>query len=471
MELSLKKISDRSMNAFIKINNAVNTNCIATPVETVRSMLSLLPNSVWNKESKFLFPASKFGEFEMEVIKRLTEHSDYNHVIENQIFIACVDKKQAYIVRKLLTNHVRSEKLNMKIGDFSEEEMEFKDIFGNKIEKFDVVVGNPPYSKQTNNGSVKIYHKFIEKSLGVTRYLLFVTPTEFTGRESKYKAVKQQVLVNKKLVSITFCDDSKEIGFNTDNAGGLCYYLIDNENENNTYSYNDLTNKITERREFSGDTIFRSTDVSEQQIKRLKSHYKEKFFDSVVMPNKPFGMRTRPYIDGKEYYDYIIEDGCETVMCMGRHDECSVCGHVLHESSTNKCECVDQKIMKNVRKLRPMNIKYITKNNDLIKKYKVIAASAIGGAYMGLGKVYVLEPNIVCTETYNVLYSCDNKNEAELVKEFMMSDIVTSLVKTLKKSQHQPLGVFANVPVPQFYNGDTLRTLDDIITEIKTIMG
>jgi len=73
----------------------LSKNVVFTPKNIVNDMLNILPNEVWNKDTKFLDPACKGGEFLIKIIDRLkikladefnSEEELEEHILNNQIY-------------------------------------------------------------------------------------------------------------------------------------------------------------------------------------------------------------------------------------------------------------------------------------------------------------------------------------------------------------------------------------------------
>lgn len=169
---------------------------VFTPFDLVNEMLDKLPTYVWSKPNlKWLEPANGVGNFAIVIIKRLMiglegwepdEEKRYKHIIENMIYVCELQAKNMFI---WLFTIDRENKYDVKfyresfLGDgFSDKMKEWG------VEKFDVVVGNPPYQEISTQGRSKgggtggdnnLWSKFSSKSMDVTDYLLFIHPPSF----------------------------------------------------------------------------------------------------------------------------------------------------------------------------------------------------------------------------------------------------------------------------------------------------
>jgi hypothetical protein len=157
---------------------------VFTPMTLVNEMLDKLPKEVWkNKNLKWLDPCVGMGNFPIAVYLRLMESlkeeitdekNRKKHILENMLYMCELNKKNCHIVKQIF-NINNEYKLNLHEGDFL--------IFDSKktfnIDKFDVIVGNPPYQNANASGDNKLYLEFTKKTLNILvekGFLLFITP-------------------------------------------------------------------------------------------------------------------------------------------------------------------------------------------------------------------------------------------------------------------------------------------------------
>lgn len=100
-------------------------------------------------------------------------------------------------------NHINEDNLNLTY-------LNEKEFFNLKNIEFDVVVGNPPYTK----GSQLLYTKFFEKALEVGKLVSFVMPVQLDSLHDKLK--KHNFLLKKHLVKLgENVSDKFNVGYNT----------------------------------------------------------------------------------------------------------------------------------------------------------------------------------------------------------------------------------------------------------------
>ena len=168
---------------------------VFTPMKLIEDMMDKLPKSVWkNPELKWLDPANGIGNFPMVIFIRLNDglkdidgYKDENirkkHIIKNMLYMIELNEKNVDISREIFGNDA-----NIYCGSFLEDG--WKSAF--KIDKFDVIVGNPPFQKEssgeTAQGGRDIYPKFFIKSFELLNedcYLSFINPAKWRTPDKK----------------------------------------------------------------------------------------------------------------------------------------------------------------------------------------------------------------------------------------------------------------------------------------------
>ena len=167
---------------------------VFTPLELVEDMLNQLPEDVWkHSEYKWLDPANGIGNFPVVAFAKLDvglsgleEWSDpikrRRHIVENMLYMCEIDSTNIELSKKLLLKMCGGGsdcKLNVIEGDsltFTDKLLE--ENFG--INRFDVIMGNPPYnSKGVNKGGGTVWPKFVKRAFELVKengYITFVHP-------------------------------------------------------------------------------------------------------------------------------------------------------------------------------------------------------------------------------------------------------------------------------------------------------
>jgi hypothetical protein len=186
---------------------------VMTPIWLVEDMLNTLPSDVWcNPNLKWLDPCSGVGTFPSIVVQRLMKGLEnlipnpekrYGHIIENMLYVCELQDKNLFVfncVFDLGDNNAT----NSYCGSFLDEGFDnhMKNVWG--VEKFDIIIGNPPYQIQ-NEGETKthpIWDKFVVRSLNIlidNGYLCMVHPDGWRNVSGKFKHI-QNLLKNREVL-------------------------------------------------------------------------------------------------------------------------------------------------------------------------------------------------------------------------------------------------------------------------------
>ncbi|MCK9417414.1 Eco57I restriction-modification methylase domain-containing protein, partial [Candidatus Dojkabacteria bacterium] len=192
---------------------------VMTPITLVEEMLDTLPYEVWtNPNLKWLDPCNGVGTFFSVVIERLmkglesfepNEKLRYKHIIENMIYACELQPKNLFLY--LYAFDPKDEySMNVYCGSYLDDgfdkHMETWDYWG--IEKFDVIVMNPPYQelKEGNKKSQALWDKFVIKTISQLvdgGYLVAVHPSGWRNVDGMFKVV-QNILKEKQLLYLEF---------------------------------------------------------------------------------------------------------------------------------------------------------------------------------------------------------------------------------------------------------------------------
>lgn len=218
---------------------------VMTPLDLVKEMLATLPKEVWsNPDLKWLDPANGTGPFPIIVIYKLmkglekwqpNEELRYKHIIENMIYTCELQPKNMFLF--LCTIDPRDEyDCNIYTGSFLDEgfDKHMKEVWN--VDKFDVIIGNPPYQEQKetikNQTSKKpktqpLWHKFVIKSLDILnndKFIVLVHPGGWRNLDGVFKET-QNLMKKYQIIYLkihTFKDGLKIFGAKTN----FDYYLL-----------------------------------------------------------------------------------------------------------------------------------------------------------------------------------------------------------------------------------------------------
>jgi hypothetical protein len=203
---------------------------VMTPITLVEEMLDTLPYEVWtNPNLKWLDPCNGVGTFFSVVIERLMkglisfqpdEKLRYKHILENMIYACELQAKNLFLF--LYAFDPKDEyALNVYCGSYLTEDFNKQMEFWG-VEKFDVIVMNPPYQelKEGNKKSEPLWNKFVIKTVGQLvdgGYLVSVNPEGWRSLGKEFANVRE-LLKSKQMLSLDihdYADGVKTFGAKT----------------------------------------------------------------------------------------------------------------------------------------------------------------------------------------------------------------------------------------------------------------
>lgn len=226
---------------------------VFTPTNTVKDMIDLIPDSIWNPDSTFIDISCKTGAFLAEIytrldteLSKLDEYKDpvkrRSHILNNQLFgLALRNDESLFFSRRNVFGDPFSDNIDVinagnssyldlvKQRQYSIIETQLKGKF--RRMKFDVVVGNPPYNNDIYLDFVTLGHRLS------TQYTLMITPAKWQaktdGKPAGSKSPDKNVVFRKNIVpfmsKIVYYRDTTEI-FDITDDGGISYYLMNKVN-------------------------------------------------------------------------------------------------------------------------------------------------------------------------------------------------------------------------------------------------
>jgi hypothetical protein len=241
---------------------------VFTPIETVEEQLSHLPASIWkNPNLKWLDPANGIGNYPIVAFYKLdeglrdwesNEDKRKKHIIENMLFMMELQGNNNRIAKNVFEKLNEGCKPNIATVNSLE-------ITGAKLkakgwpEKYDIIMGNPPYQKEnkindtarggTNNN---LYLEFINNSISLLKtngYLLFIHPLNW--RKIGSKIFTEFINRNIHYLKLNYGGDFFEnVSVKTD------YYVLKNSNSKN---YKSIIEYIHNREIFTSNVILSNT--------------------------------------------------------------------------------------------------------------------------------------------------------------------------------------------------------------------
>lgn len=447
---------------------------VFTPPELADKVLDLLPEEVWsNPNLKWLDPACKTGVFLRQIAIRLMvglkdaipdEAERREHIFKKMLYGMPITRLTALMSRRSVyyAKNAMSDKSVVKFNDnegniiFVPMEHHFKmgkctfcglsqneKVLGRrdgtgelenhayqfihlkeetlKTMKFDVIVGNPPYSfNDGGNGAsaTPIYHLFIKQAWGLhPRYIAMIIPSRWFAGGKGLDEFRDAMLNDEHIKELYDYPSSSDCfpSLGKDSIkGGVCYFIWDR-------NYNGDCKVTTILGEETLDSVSRNLHEYDIFVRwngalpilRKVMNKNERKLDSVVSSRKPFGLATN--FSG---FDDI--------------------------NNPDKIKVFANKAV------GYMNRTQIGKGREMIDKWKVLLPKANQGSAdipnLILAQPVLAEKNSVCTETYIVVNCFDTKEEAENLISYIKTKFFRFMLFLRKVTQDTTAKVYAFVP-------------------------
>ncbi len=372
----------------------------------------------------------------------------WNDVIRNSLYIVCKTPMAESITRRTLAGYTSAAVNARYLSGANQTPKENPEKCAGKIRdgklwdkedgimNFDAVVGNPPY-QMTDGGhassALPVYQNFV--ILGKTldpKFMSMIIPARWFSGGRGLDAFRQSMLSDDRLSKIFDFFDSTECFPKIDLAGGVCYFLWDRERHGDCEVTSTVNGKRTRTVRplciAGGDSFIRFNEAV-GILDKVKMGNGNASFSALMKANDPFGfdvrvensyLRVKPDIKDKNFA------GALRIHYFGKSGK-SV-GFVKRGS--------------------------VRKNAEIIDRVKVFVSSSYGERgdfpYAVIGKPFVADAGVVCTETYLVIGPFKSHRECENVISYMQTRLFRFLVMLKKQTQHAPPSVYSLVPTQDF---------------------
>lgn len=451
---------------------------VFTPPTVVNQMLDMLPAELFrSSKTKFLDPVSKSGVFLREIAKRLMiglEHEipdireRANHIFTQQLYGIAITELTSLISRRSvycskaangeysLCSEFNDEQGNIRYreiehsfiggkckycgasedsygkGSRSSSEMHaYEFIHTTKPEKlfenmkFDVIIGNPPYQMDDggNAASAKpIYHHFVEQAKKMNpRFLCMIIPARWYAGGKGLDDFRRTMLNDDRIRNLVDYANSADCFSNVNIAGGVCYFLWCRDTKG-ICSISNAKNNIIE-------------SISERKLNE---------YPVFVRDNRSVGIIHKLSINAKNTLcSQVCSRNSFSLPSNERGHSTDKGGDLVMLSSDGKSYISQRNIVD---------------RDKILNKYKVIITYAMSGGnkpssngdYQIISSPMILKPGEVCTETYLVIGSYTNKEEAKNLLSYLKTKSVRFFMLQALTSIHITKNSFYFVPNQDF---------------------
>ena len=311
---------------------------------------------------------------------------------------------------------------------------------------FNAIVGNPPYQVMDGGAGVSavpIYHQFVEIAKKIKpNYISMIMPAKWYNGGRGLDKFRNDMLTDKRICKLFDYMDSHICFPTVDIAGGVCYFLWGNGHKGlcNFISCGSQFRKENKRDLSSMDVLIRHEEeiCIISKVERVTKEY----LSNVVFSQKPFGLRTfvKPLKNGNI--------------------------QLRHNGG-----------------IGPYQSDLVSVNTHLIKKWKIIT-SCLTAEHAGetdkngqkkiLSTLEILEPNVICTETYMLINVFNSKKECINMLKYMKTKMVRGLIAIVTSTQHMAKSNFRFVPLQDFTSNsdiDWSRSIGEIDAQLYEKYG
>ncbi|MDW8466856.1 MAG: Eco57I restriction-modification methylase domain-containing protein, partial [Chloroherpetonaceae bacterium] len=188
------------------------------------------------------------------------------------------------------------------------------ELFNQPNMKFNVIIGNPPYQLKDGGGrgsSAKpIYHLFIEQAKKLNpRYLCMIIPARWYSGGKGLDDFRNKMLADRRIKKLVDYEDSRDCFPGVDIAGGICYFLWQNdydgicEVENIRKSQKHVALRFLDEYE-----TFIRDNLAIRIVQKVKENC-DSFLDDVVSSRMPFGIPSNAPFDDDGDLNLITNSG------------------------------------------------------------------------------------------------------------------------------------------------------------------
>lgn len=460
----------------IKKFGRISESEITTPDNIATDMVNLLPDDCFtnlrdNEKTRILDIASKMGEFAVAIMKRCTSMDISLAKIKSKIVsiptssIAYEFTRKVYEILGIDVNAIASQfnsydLLNVK--KYNDDGTESKDIDYQRISnilrqknqmcnislvdncidleecdnmEFNAVIGNPPYQEDDGGAGASarpIYPFFVDISRKTSSsYATMIIPTRWFVGGKNLEDFRKTMLDDKCIKELHDCLHPEEIFPNTNNRGGICYFLWDRNYDNGpskmkvvTHEGNGICNEYIRSLRIRDMDIFFRNNKALSILEKVVPDDSVSTMSEYISAAKAFGFRTFFISDPK--FRENSEGLLTPIKCYGRGGKV---GFVERNEIHSHEEWIEKWKV------------FIPESNNVGTELNDDNQNSFVGA-----------PNEICTETYLCVGAGMNLNEqsAKHLSEYLRTKFARFLLSLSKNSQHGTSKTYRFVPVMDF---------------------
>ncbi|MFW3504859.1 Eco57I restriction-modification methylase domain-containing protein [Aerococcus viridans] len=316
-------------------------------------------------------------------------------------------------------------------------QIEFKDILEGKDEKmkFDVVIGNPPYSDDLvgeKTSAAPIYHHFISTGIEISDISCFITPARFLFNAGRTpKQWNRKILNDKHFKVIAYESISSKVFKNTQIKGGVAISYYDKNKEYipiGTFTpyeeLNTISRKVSNKTDKTLDVIVSSQGL--YKFNEIMHKLQPETLKLLSKGNeKAIGTGVLKSLDDIVFFKDKPKDESEYIKIFG---------------------LIDLK-----RVYRWINKEYVNTPKSLYK-WKVFVAKSNGSGQFGeaLSAPLVVGPSVGHTQSFLTIGYFETETEALNCLKYIKTKFLRTLLGILKITQDNLNKTWSKIPLQDF---------------------
>jgi hypothetical protein len=393
--------------------------------------------------------ADKFSDKKYDELTIEEQHSCWDKVVANNIFVVCKTPMAKSITKRTLVGF-RHSKVNTHHFEDLVNQITYKSSnFIKKIKngqsywktnndvnmKFNAIVGNPPYMEMDGGAQASakpIYNQFVEIAKKINpEYISMIMPSRWYSGGKGLDEFRDNMLNDKHISLLHDFLNPEQVFPKTNIRGGVCYFLWDSKYDN----IESLTNVVTHQLNKDSVSALRTLktnnidvfirhNVAVNIVQKITSKDDFSTMSEHISVLRPFGFRGYFVNDSKFRPDKISLKN--PIICYGKG-----------------------------KKVGYIELEEIEIRKNWIKKYKLFTprANNVGTELKDDNlNSFIGAPGTICTESYIVVGADLNldKNTAIYVTKYLSTRFLRFMHSLVKASQDATSKTYKFVPLQDF---------------------
>lgn len=466
---------------------------VITPKHICKDMINMIDDAdlkaVMDKGNKVLDIAGKAGEFALAIFEKYIALGYDKETLKDAIYtiptsgITYEFTRMIYEILGLNVNNIATKFNSYRLLDVKNEDndidyakvamllrqnkpfdtitMNDEITEGDEMVNFDVVVGNPPYheiiSSNTANKSLgkELFPNFMLLSNIVSsRYTSLITPSKwFTGdgQDRSFPPLREHYKENAHFKKYYHFGNGEEI-FPDITVGSISYFLYDEEYTGNVEFHNcGKNNSVLSRPLFEeGFDVILSMNEMVDIIKKITDTPGFESLQAITYGRNAFGILGKDIendqFSSSEYFEGSVEIRCK------------------------------------YEKMRYVSLEKITKNKELVNRWKVFTSKGNGAAgtlsdgipVSIIGKAFLGKPGTACSDSLFPIGNFNTEEEAINLQKYFATKFLRFMVGTMKVSRNITQLVYKYVPMQDFTRNsdvDWSKSITEIDSQLYSKYG